>query len=121
MPPAAEEPGPMSSPAGPNVPLVHNVYFSLHDAGPAACERLLTACRKYLATHDGIVSFGCGRRAAGLNREVNDKDFDVSLHIVFRDLAAHDAYQVSPGHLRFIDENRANWKRVRVFDSAVPG
>jgi hypothetical protein len=111
----------MSSPAGAEAPLVHNVYFSLRDAGPAACEQLLAACRKYLAVHDGIVWFGCGTRAAGLAREVNDKDFDVSLHIVFGTLSAHDAYQTSPEHLRFIDENRANWKRVRVFDSFAPG
>jgi hypothetical protein len=109
----------MSTPDGPTALLVHNVYFSLHDAAPAACERLLAACRKYLAPHDGVAWFGCGTRAAGLKRDVNDREFDVSLHIVFRDLAAHDAYQTSPGHLRFIEENRANWKRVRVFDSAA--
>lgn len=111
----------MSTPAGATAPLVHNVYFSLHDATPAACERLLAACRKYLAPHAGITWFACGTRAAGLNREVNDREFDVSLHVVFRDLAAHDAYQTSPDHLQFIAENKANWKRVRVFDSVAAG
>jgi hypothetical protein len=109
----------MSSPAGPSGLLIHNVYFTLHDASRVACEQLLAAIRKYLAPHPGVTSFGCGVRATELARDVNDRDFDVSLHLVFVDRAAHDAYQVSAEHHRFIDENRFNWKRVRVFDSAA--
>ena len=36
-----------------------------------------------------------------------------------RDRAAHDTYQDAPRHKQFIDENKDNWKKVRVFDSAV--
>jgi hypothetical protein len=100
-------------------PLTHNVFFSLHDHSPAACQRLLAACHQYLAPHAGIVYFGCGARATDLRREVNDLDFDVSLHIVFTDRAAHDAYQESGPHAQFITENKANWRKVRVFDSLL--
>jgi hypothetical protein len=99
--------------------LAHNVFFSLHDRSAEACQRLLAACHKYLAPHAGIVFFACGTRAAELRREVNDLDFDVGLHIVFTDQAAHDAYQDSEAHGRFIAENKANWRKVRVFDSVV--
>jgi hypothetical protein len=99
--------------------LAHNVFFSLHDRSPAARERLVRACRTLLAPHAGVVFFACGPLDEGLNREVNDRDFDVGLHIVFTDRAAHDAYQATPAHLRFIAENKADWKRVRVFDSLV--
>jgi hypothetical protein len=99
--------------------LAHNVYFSLHDRSDAARARLLEACRKYLAPHPGVVFFACGVLADELDREVNDRDFDVGLHIVFQDQAAHDSYQISEPHLRFIDENKANWSKVRVFDSVV--
>ena len=99
--------------------LVHNVYFSLKDKSPAAREKLLQACRKYLASHPGIVFFGCGLLAEELRREVNDRDFDVGLHIVFESQAAHDRYQAAPEHVRFVEENRADWSKVRVFDSAV--
>jgi hypothetical protein len=111
----------MSASASSSRLLFHNVYFTLIDGSPAACERLQMACRKYLAPHTGIVWFGCGNRAVELNRDVNDHEFDVGLHIVFQDRAAHDAYQVSADHQRFIDENRSNWKRVRVFDSVAAG
>ena len=43
----------------------------------------------------------------------------MGLHLVFADKAAHDAYQDDPTHNRFIDEIKANWAKVRVFDSFV--
>jgi hypothetical protein len=43
----------------------------------------------------------------------------VALHIYFKDQAAHDKYQDAPRHKQFIDENKDNWKKVRVFDSVV--
>jgi hypothetical protein len=100
--------------------LAHNVFFALHDRSEAARRRLIEACRKHLAPHDGVVFFGCGVLAEELRREVNDRAFDVALHIVFADQAAHDRYQETPAHLRFIEENKANWKQVRVFDSVLP-
>jgi hypothetical protein len=99
--------------------LAHNVYFSLIDRSAEARNRLLRACQECLAPHTGIAFFACGVVEDELAREVNDRDFDVALHIVFADRAAHDAYQTTAAHLRFIEENKANWKRVRVFDSAV--
>jgi len=96
--------------------LVHNVYFSLKDPTPAAAQRLLDACRKYLADHSGVVYFGCGT-PCDLDRPVNDRNFEVGLHIVFSDRAAHDRYQQLPQHLQFIAENKDTWRQVRVFDS----
>lgn len=99
--------------------LVHNVYFSLVDPSPASAARLVAACRHHLPGHEGIVYFSCGVLAQELAREVNDRDFDVGLHIIFRDQAAHDAYQVSAAHERFIAENKGHWRAVRVFDSVA--
>lgn len=99
--------------------LAHNVFFTLHDASDAAKAKLVAACRKYLSTYPGTLFFACGTLAQELNRPVNDRDFDVGLHVVFADQAAHDAYQAAPLHDKFIEENKANWKKVRVFDSTV--
>ena len=52
-----------------------------------------------------------------LQREVNVRDWDVGLHIVFESRAAHDTYQTAPDHLKFIAENKPTWKQVRVFDT----
>ena len=98
--------------------LAHMVYFSLHDSTPAARDRLIEACKKYLAGHPGMVFFGVGT-LADYSREVNDRDFDVALQTVFQDRAAHDEYQVAERHKQFIEENKPGWKKVRVFDAEV--
>ena len=99
--------------------LSHDVYFSLKDNSPAAKKRLIDACQKYLTGHEGEVFFGAGELCGELKREVNDVGFDVALHIVFKDMAAHDKYQVAKRHDQFIAENKANWSKVRVFDSYI--
>jgi hypothetical protein len=99
--------------------LCHNVYFSLKDNSAAETEKLVAACKKYLSGHPGEVFFAAGTLVKDLDRPVNDRDFDVALHIVFKDRAAHDQYQDAARHKQFIEENKANWKKVRVFDSVV--
>jgi len=99
--------------------LAHDVYFTLKDASPAARQKLVDACKALLAGHPGIVFFAAGTRSEELQREVNDRGFDVSLHVYFESRAAHDAYQEHPRHRQFIAENQANWKAVRVFDAWV--
>ena len=99
--------------------LSHDVYFSLNDASPAARAALVAACKKYLTGHEGTVAFSAGVLASELDRAVNDRHFDVALHITFASRAAHDKYQEAPRHKQFIEENQKNWKKVRVFDSLV--
>jgi hypothetical protein len=99
--------------------LSHDVYFSLKDNSPEAKKKLVAACKKYLTGHDGEVFFAAGVLAESLKREVNDTSFDVALHIVFKDMQSHDKYQVAKRHEQFINENKDNWKKVRVFDSFV--
>jgi len=99
--------------------LAHDVYFTLKDNSPAAKKKLVDACKKYLSGHEGEVFFATGTRDESFKRDVNDTQFDVSLLIVFKDVAAHDKYQDAKRHIQFIDENKANWKSVRVFDSQV--
>ena len=105
--------------AAPETLLAHDVYFTLKDNTPAARAKLVAACKKYLTGHPGAVFFTVGTREQSLSREVNDQDFDVALHIYFKDRAAHDKYQDAPRHKQFIAENKQNWKKVRVFDSTV--
>lgn len=100
--------------------LAHDVFFALHDPTPANRAALVDACYRRLRGIPGIVFFAAGARDPELVRDVNDRDFDVALHVYFADRAAHDAYQDHPDHLRFIAENKAGWRQVRVFDSTVP-
>ena len=102
------------------MPHAHTVFFQLHDASPAAREKMVKECYDYLEGHDGMVAFSAGTRAGGYDRDVNDVQFDVSLHIIFSDSGKHDAYQIAPRHVEFASRNKPLWKTVRVFDSIVP-
>jgi hypothetical protein len=99
--------------------IAHMVYFTLKDGTPAGIERQLAACRKYLTDHPGVVYFGLGTRTPDLLREVNDKEFHVGLHVIFKTRADHDTYQTHPRHVQFIAENKPHWANVRVFDADV--
>jgi len=101
--------------------LAHNVYFTLNDTSAEAVDRLVRACHQYLKDHPGVVFFAAGTLVEELQRDVNDQDFQVALHVVFKDKQAHDVYQTAEDHLTFIAEQKDNWKQVRVFDSYVSG
>ena len=97
--------------------LVHNVFFTLKERTPEEREKLVKACKKYLTKHEGEVFFSAGPLAEDFKRDLNDRDFDVALTIVFKNKAAHDKYQDHKRHLEFIKENKDSWKKVRVFDN----
>lgn len=97
----------------------HMAYFQLNDNSSANVAKLVASCDKHLKGHPGEVFYAAGSLAKELNRPVNDRDWDVALHLVFRTKADLDKYADAPRHLTFIDENKANWKKVRVFDSTI--
>lgn len=105
---AADEKGPL---------LVHNVFFTLKESNKGNRDKLIASCKKYLTKHPGVVYFAAGPLVKELDREVNDRNFDVALTIVFKDKAAHDTYQDAKRHLQFIEESKGLWSKVRVFDS----
>ncbi|QDV28605.1 Stress responsive A/B Barrel Domain protein [Planctopirus ephydatiae] len=98
-------------------PLVHVVYFELHEPTPENTRKLTEACHKYLKDHPGVVYFAAGGLVEELARPVNQRDFQVALCVAFATKADHDVYQTAPSHLQFIEEHKPTWKRVRVFDS----
>ena len=99
--------------------VAHIVYFTLKDKSDQAVNSLLDACQHFLTNHPGTDYFSVGTLVPDLDREVNQRDFEVGLHVVFADRASHDTYQVSERHVQFIEQNRDNWEKVRVFDSYV--
>ena len=44
----------------PSSQMAHMVFFNLKDSTPAAKQKLVAACRKYLSGHDGEVYFSTG-------------------------------------------------------------
>jgi len=95
----------------------HMVYFTLNDSSPAAVQQLVDSCKTYLSGHPGTVFFAVGTRVSDLTRPVNDQEFHVALQLVFESREAHDVYQSHERHLQFIETNKENWAKVRVFDA----
>jgi hypothetical protein len=97
--------------------LVHSVYFWLRPGlTPAERAHFRSEVQK-LAAIGTVAKLYVGAPAAIAKRDVTDRSFDVALTILFRDGPAHDAYQVDPVHLAFVEGNKGSWTRVQVFDS----
>jgi hypothetical protein len=99
-------------------PLAHIVFFSLKESTLENRHALIAACDRYLTGHPGVLYFAAGE-CSSYDRGVNDRDYDVALMLVFESHAAHDAYQEAPRHRQFVEECKAMWKSVRVFDADV--
>ena len=82
----------------------HMVYFTLHDHSSEAIQALVDSCSEYLSGHPGTVFFSAGTRVSDLNREVNDQEFHVALHVVFDSRHAHDQYQEHERHLTLLGD-----------------
>lgn len=98
--------------------LAHNVFFALKDNSEAAKKAMVAESHTYLAPIPGTVFYAAGV-VSDVEREVVDRDYDVALHVVFKNKAAMEKYLVHPRHLEYVKKHRPNWKKVRVFDSFV--
>jgi len=97
--------------------LVHSVFFWLKpELAPAQRAHFRAEVEKLSAIRS-IEKIYVGAPAAVPERSVTDKTFDVALTILFGTAAAHDAYQVDPVHVAFVEGNREAWLRVQVYDS----
>ena len=94
---------------------VHNVYFWLKEGldgeAVAAFEQGLAELAK-----DPEIKYGHFGQPASTERDVVDNSYDYGLVFVFEDKAAHDRYQISPVHEKFIDAHLPKWERLVVYD-----
>ncbi len=95
----------------------HNVYFwldeSLTDEQKTEFEGGLAA----LAGIDVVQSGTFGKAAGTPERPVTHNSFDYALVLEFDSVEQHNAYQVHDDHHVFVDQFKAWFKEVRVFDT----
>jgi hypothetical protein len=97
--------------------LIHSVYFWLKpDLTPAQRANFTSEVKKLSAIRT-IEKIYVGAPSSIAERSVTDRSFDIALTIVFRDGKAHDAYQVDPVHLAFVEGNKTTWTKVLIYDS----
>lgn len=100
-------------------PLAHMVYFKLVDRLPETKKRFLKYCRDYLSNHPGLTYFSVGTRAVEMQRDVNAKDFDVAMNMIFDSLESYNAYRSAPRHKEFITVTAGMSTARKVYDSYI--
>jgi hypothetical protein len=98
--------------------LVHSVFFWLKPELTAAqCAEFRRGVDS-LAGIKAVEAVYVGVPAATEKRAVIDDSYSVALTVLCKDVAAHDAYQVDPLHLAFVNTFKTCWSRVQIYDAA---
>lgn len=95
---------------------VHTVYFWLKADLTHEQHAVFQRGLESLSSIEMLTFFHVGTPAA-TDRPVVDRSYDYALVVAFDSQAGHDAYQVHPQHLAFVEQYKANWERIRVYDS----
>lgn len=95
---------------------VHHVFFFLKPELNSEQQAAFEAGVKSLLPIK-YVKLGDVGKPASTDRAVIDRSYSYSLLLVFENLADHDAYQVDPTHLKFVETCKQYWDRVQIYDS----
>ncbi len=97
--------------------LIHSVYFWLKsELIPAQRAEFLTALQALKAV-PSVKQFYLGKPAGVTPRPVVDLSFDYSITCVFDNVDGHNAYQVHPLHLAFVNTGKPLWTKVQIYDA----
>jgi hypothetical protein len=99
--------------------MIHTVYFWLKPGLNEADRADFVRGAKQLAEAPTVLNCFVGAPADTPEREVTDHSFDYSLHLLFTDVQTHNAYQVDPVHLKFVEEQAHKFASVKVLDTSL--
>lgn len=97
--------------------LVHAVYFWLKPELTAAQRADFRRGVETLAGIKSVENVFIGAPAKTEKRPVIDDTYSVGLVVLCKDVAAQNAYQVDPIHLKFVEQFKPSWTRVQIYDS----
>jgi antibiotic biosynthesis monooxygenase (ABM) superfamily enzyme len=100
-----------------NPPFAHMFFFQLCDTSEKLVKEFIELCKEYLGGHPGQQHFSIGVRALEINRDVSGTNFEVSVHMIFDNIDAFDAYSDSPTHEEFITKSAGMSPERIVYDS----
>ena len=96
--------------------LVHSVFFWLKPEVTAEQRAAMLRGLESLRGIHAVEALYFGTPASMEARPVRDSSYDFGLTVLFKDAAAHDAYQIDPLHAAFNQDFRPLWLRVQVYD-----
>jgi len=97
--------------------LVHTVYFWLRPDLTSEQRATFQSGVESLARIAAVEKCYIGTPAKTEKRPIIDDSYDVGLTLVFKDLAAHNMYQVDPLHLAFVSTCKTFWSRAQIYDA----
>ena len=97
--------------------LVHTVYFWLKPEITAAQHAEFRRGVESLGGIKAVDAIYVGTPAKTEKRPIIDDSYSVALTVLCKDIAGHDAYQVDPIHLAFINQFKTYWSRVQIYDA----
>ena len=97
--------------------LIHSVYFWLKPELTPAQRAEFLAALQALKDVPSVKQFHLGKPAGVAPRPVVDLTFDYAITCVFDDVAGHNAYQVHPLHVAFVNTGKPLWTKVQIYDA----
>jgi hypothetical protein len=97
--------------------LVHTVYFWLKPDLTAAQRAEFRRGVESLGGIKAVEKIYVGTPAKTEKRPVIDDSYSVALTVICKDVAAQNAYQVDPIHLKFVEQFKTFWTRVQIYDA----
>jgi hypothetical protein len=97
--------------------LVHTVYFWLKPELTAQQRADFRRGVESLGGIKAVVQLHVGVPAKTEKRPIIDDSYSVALTVICKDVAGHDAYQVDPIHLAFVNTFKTFWTRVQIYDA----
>lgn len=99
--------------------LLHSVYFYFKEGTPQEVideqrERIFELNNKI--DHVQLTFAG---PPYGIERDVVDNAYGMSLHMLFQDEASMQTYQEHELHQKFLSDFKAHWSGIKVFDTSV--
>jgi hypothetical protein len=97
--------------------ILHSVYFYLKEDAPTGLvNKMKSDIITDLAAINSVRSMYAGG-PLGVDRNVVDNDYSMSLQAFFENRNGLNSYQQDPVHLSFVAKYKQYWDHIKVFDT----
>jgi len=97
--------------------ILHSVYFYLKEDAPSGlADKMKSDILTDLAAINTVRSMHAGG-PLGVDRDVVDNDYAMSIQAFFEDRDGLNSYQQDPVHLSFVGKYKQYWDHIKVFDT----
>lgn len=99
--------------------ILHSVYFYFKEDIPAdAAGKMELDIRVKLSQIHSVNQIWAGP-PQGIDRDVVDNDYAMSLHATFKDSEGLQSYQEDPAHKEFLETWKPYFERIQVYDTRI--